>query len=122
MINDKEFDGEAKQTMKLGTAERWHVTNRNNFTHPFHIHVNPFFVTHINGVDLSALPEDDPRRSLRRWQDTMAIPTAAQNDMNPPGSFTMLSRFVRFTGKFVIHCHILEHEDQGMMQAVEVVS
>jgi FtsP/CotA-like multicopper oxidase with cupredoxin domain len=116
MIDRGEFDGEVKQTMKLGTAERWHVTNRNTFTHPFHIHVNPFFVTHINGVELA---KDNP---LRRWQDTMAIPTAAAHDVNPPGSFTMLSRFVRFTGKFVIHCHILEHEDQGMMQAVEVVS
>lgn len=116
MINREEFDGEVKQTMKLGTAERWHVTNRNTFTHPFHIHVNPFFVTHINGVELT---EDDP---LRRWQDTMAIPIAAEHDVNPPGSFTMLSRFVRFTGKFVIHCHILEHEDEGMMQAIEVVS
>ena len=116
MIDREEFDGEVKQTMTLGTAERWHVSNRNTFTHPFHIHVNPFFVTHINGVELV---EDDP---LRRWQDTMAIPSAGTHDVNPPGSFTMLSRFVRFTGKFVIHCHILEHEDQGMMQAVEVVS
>lgn len=116
MIDREEFDGEVKQTMKLGTAERWQITNRNTFTHPFHIHVNPFFVTHINGEELA---EDDP---LRRWQDTMAIPTAADHDVNPPGSFTMLSRFVRFTGKFVIHCHILEHEDEGMMQAVEVVS
>ncbi|MEP5151753.1 multicopper oxidase domain-containing protein [Planktotalea sp.] len=116
MIDGEEFDGTTKQTMKLNTAERWHVTNRNTFTHPFHIHVNPFFVTHLNGVELA---EDDP---LRRWQDTMAIPTAAEHDVNPPGSFTMLSRFVKFTGAFVIHCHILEHEDEGMMQKVEVVS
>ena len=116
LIDDHPFDGEVKKTMKLGTVERWHVTNRNEFTHPFHIHVNPFFVTHINGVELA---EDDP---LRRWQDTMAIPTAPANWVEPAGSFTMLSRFVRFTGKFVIHCHILEHEDEGMMQAVEVIA
>lgn len=116
MIDGTEFDGQVKQTMTIDTAERWHVTNRNAFTHPFHIHVNPFFVTHINGVELA---QDDP---LRRWQDTMAIPTAAKEGVIPPGSFTMLSRFTRFTGKFVIHCHILDHEDQGMMQAVEVVS
>lgn len=116
MIDNAEFDGEVKQTMTLGTAEEWLVTNRNTFTHPFHIHVNPFFVTHINGVELAA---DDP---LRRWQDTMAIPTAAKNNDGAPGSFTMQTRFEKFTGKFVIHCHILEHEDEGMMQAVEVVS
>ncbi|MGB0798565.1 MAG: multicopper oxidase domain-containing protein, partial [Planktomarina sp.] len=116
MIDGEQFNGQVMQQMKLGTTERWHVTNRNNFTHPFHIHVNPFFVTHLNGVELA---EDNP---LRRWQDTMAIPNAADNGVNPPGSFTMLTRFVKFTGKFVIHCHILEHEDEGMMQAVEVVS
>lgn len=116
LIDGIEFDGKVQKTMKLGTAERWHVTNRNDFTHPFHIHVNPFFVTHINGRELA---KDDP---LRRWQDTMAIPTAAVDQEGDPGSFTMESRFVRFTGKFVIHCHILEHEDEGMMQAVEVIS
>ena len=38
------------------------------------------------------------------------------------GSVTFKSRYETFTGKFVIHCHILRHEDAGMMQAVEVVA
>jgi FtsP/CotA-like multicopper oxidase with cupredoxin domain len=121
-IDGQRFDNEVKQTMKLDMAERWTVTNQNTFTHPFHIHVNPFFVTHLNGVDLAALPDDDPRKPLMRWQDTMAIPVAAKNGVPPPGSFTMVSRFVKFTGQYVIHCHILEHEDLGMMQKVEVVA
>ncbi|MCJ8309637.1 MAG: multicopper oxidase domain-containing protein, partial [Rhizobiaceae bacterium] len=70
-----------------------------------------FFVTHVNGEEL---PVDDPRR---RWQDTIGIPP---ND-NGPGSITCRSRFETFTGKFVIHCHILRHEDLGMMQTVEVI-
>ena len=37
-----------------------------------------------------------------------------------PGYFTMRSRFVDFTGQYVLHCHILAHEDRGMMQLVEV--
>ncbi len=32
------------------------------------------------------------------------------------------TKYTRFTGKFVIHCHLLGHEDNGMMQAVDVVS
>lgn len=113
LIDGAAFDGEVKQEMKLGTAEQWTVENLNEFTHPFHIHVNPFLVTHINEREL---PEGDP---LRRWQDTVALPPAGSD--GSVGSVTMVSRFVRFTGKFVIHCHILEHEDQGMMQAVRVV-
>jgi hypothetical protein len=37
-----------------------------------------------------------------------------------PGYFKMRSRFVDFTGQFVLHCHILAHEDRGMMQLVQV--
>ncbi|MCG6903565.1 MAG: multicopper oxidase domain-containing protein [Rhodobacter sp.] len=113
MINDMEFDGEVKKSFKLGTAERWQLQNVNDFTHPFHIHVNPFFVTHIRGKELA---EDDPRR---RWQDTIALPTGNADRV---GEVTVLSRFVKFTGAFVIHCHILSHEDLGMMQKVEVIA
>jgi hypothetical protein len=38
-----------------------------------------------------------------------------------PGYFKMRSRFVDYTGQFVLHCHILAHEDRGMMELVEVV-
>jgi len=37
-----------------------------------------------------------------------------------PGYFKMRSRFADFTGQYVLHCHILAHEDRGMMQLVEV--
>lgn len=67
-----------------------------------------FFLTHINGIQLA---EDNP---LRRWQDTIGTPVDG-------GSVTFKTRFEKITGKFVIHCHVLEHEDEGMMRIVEVV-
>lgn len=106
-INKTPFSGNVEQTMILNTVEEWTIDNVTDETHPFHIHVNPFFVTHIKGVELAT---DDPRR---RWQDTLALP--------PNDQVKFLTRFADFTGKFVIHCHILWHEDLGMMQAVEVV-
>jgi FtsP/CotA-like multicopper oxidase with cupredoxin domain len=99
--------------MRLGTMEEWVVRVQDETTagpsliHPFHIHVNPFFVTHHNGVPL---PQGHPRR---RWQDTIAIP--------PQGSITFRTRFDNFAGDFVIHCHNLRHEDRGMMHKVRVV-
>jgi FtsP/CotA-like multicopper oxidase with cupredoxin domain len=70
------------------------------------------------------------------WWDVIAIPAGVQKldangkkvvdaDGNPvleggPGWIKMRSRFVDFPGKFVLHCHILGHEDRGMMQMVEV--
>ncbi len=69
------------------------------------------------------------------WWDNFAIPTAQSTNGNPggpvvlgpdgfasnPGYFTFRSRFVDFTGMYVQHCHILAHEDRGMMQLLEVV-
>ncbi|MDO9411344.1 MAG: multicopper oxidase domain-containing protein [Pseudolabrys sp.] len=63
------------------------------------------------------------------WWDVFPIPngvTTATNDpsgnpINIPGYFKMRSRFVDFTGQYVIHCHILAHEDRGMMNVVAVV-
>jgi FtsP/CotA-like multicopper oxidase with cupredoxin domain len=46
--------------------------------------------------------------------------TQKQEQINVPGYFKMRSRFVDYSGFFVIHCHILAHEDRGMMTIVEV--
>lgn len=109
-IDGQAYDGKVKHNIPLGAKEEWTIYNDTGGVHAFHIHVNPIFITHINGIELS---EDDP---LRRWQDTVGLP---YND-DGPGSITFRTRFETFTGKFVIHCHILRHEDLGMMQTVEV--
>ena len=44
-----------------------------------------------------------------------------QSEYRVPGYFKMRSRFVDFAGQYVLHCHILAHEDRGMMTVVEVV-
>jgi hypothetical protein len=72
----------------------------------------------------------DPRPWIV-WWDNRAIPTALASasgmvtkpDGSPAlmGYFKMWTRFVDFTGMFVDHCHILGHEDRGMMQLVQVV-
>ena len=93
------------QTVKLGAVEEWTVAGVDPFPHPFHIHVNDMYVVAIDG---QSLPEEK-----RFWCDTIAIP--------PGGSITFRIRFSDFDGKFVWHCHALDHEDLGMMQLVEVV-
>lgn len=102
--NNRFFDvNRVDHTMLLNTAEEWTLTTDQFFAHPFHIHVNWFQVTHINGDKL-------PRP---RWQDTVLIPNG--------GSVTIRHRFQQYTGKYVFHCHILTHEDVGMMAVVEVI-
>jgi len=78
--------------------------------HPFHIHVNPMWVLRIdvpdeNGELHNVLPEPT-------WMDTVAVPRNG-------GRVVFRSRFDDFVGVWVNHCHILLHEDNGMMQAVE---
>lgn len=102
--------GESAYQVKLGTAEEWTVINGLDGKYPqhahvFHIHVNPFKIVKINGQVL-----DKPL-----WRDTFIL-TGTNGD-----SFTFQTNFLDFTGKFVDHCHIVSHEDLGMMETIEVV-
>jgi FtsP/CotA-like multicopper oxidase with cupredoxin domain len=85
-----------------------HVTD-----HPFHIHVNPMWVTRIEVPDEQGRLHnllDEPR-----WMDTVSIPRNG-------GRVVFRSRFADYTGVWIHHCHILMHEDMGMMQEVECVA
>ena len=104
-IDGHPFDpAAAPYTMTVGTAEEWLVNDEDDpFTHIFHIHVNPFLVTAVGGV-----PLDPPQ-----WRDTYPI---------GPGSLAFTTNVADFTGKFVQHCHYVDHEDMGMMETIEVVA
>lgn len=96
-----------RQTVALGSVEEWTVHNMNAVQHPFHIHINPFQVVKINGKPVEPY-----------WADTVGLPKGGTPEA--PTSVTFRTRFTDFTGVFVMHCHILAHEDMGMMQLVEV--
>ena len=67
-----------------------------------------------------------PNRSTNIWWDVFPIPAgvSATNSANQPviiaGYFKMRSRFVDYAGSYVLHCHILAHEDRGMMMQVDL--
>lgn len=112
-IDGKKFDHDCiDQRMIPGAVEEWLIQNTGKsnvrIQHPAHIHVNPFQVVARNGQAL------DPPWI---WQDTVALPLWTDTQ---PGSVTIRHRFESFTGKYVMHCHILGHEDRGMMQLLEV--
>jgi suppressor of ftsI len=103
-INDKEFDPDRVDVRpQLGTAEEWTLRNTSDEQHPFHIHVDDFQVVSVGG-------RADEATGL---QDT--VPLLPDQDV------VIRTRFTDFPGKFVFHCHILNHEDNGMMAVVEVV-
>ena len=80
--------------------------------HPFHIHINPCWVTRID------VPDEQGRLhnilDAPCWMDTVSIPRG--------GRAVFRSRFADYTGYWVNHCHILMHEDHGMMQGVSAVA
>ena len=96
------------QTVALDSVEEWTIFNMNNVRHPFHIHVNPMYVVKVNGQPVEPY-----------WADTVPLP--AGGSVTKPTSITFRMRFLHYSGPYVMHCHMLAHEDLGMMQAVTVV-
>jgi FtsP/CotA-like multicopper oxidase with cupredoxin domain len=110
-INDQVFDeNRTDVTVKLGDTEEWTILNKDSQYHDFHIHQTGFLVTEVNGapVDFDGL------------RDTFSIPP--QQD-GKPGEAKLILPFTNpeIVGRFVFHCHVVKHEDKGMMMTVEVV-
>jgi FtsP/CotA-like multicopper oxidase with cupredoxin domain len=119
---------------KLNTAEEWILDNSTGFnTHPFHIHLNPFQVKGRTIDFETANPTLDSNNPCNwMWMDTVALPmpvsgtpdAACQKLINNQGSaggqLKMRTRYLVYPGEYVIHCHILIHEDVGMMANVKI--
>jgi FtsP/CotA-like multicopper oxidase with cupredoxin domain len=103
LIDGKSFDpNRVDQRVRLGAVEEWTIVNDHKDDHVFHIHTNDMEVTKINGQPLAE----------HIWMDTVIVPRN--------GSMTFRSRFLDFTGRYMLHCHMMNHEELGMMQVVEV--
>jgi|GEM_PF-1050277 len=102
----------AVNTKRQGTKRAQLGKTTGAVDHPFHIHQNPFWLTQVDVPDadgnlVNVL--DQPR-----WADVVGIPRNG-------GRAVFRSRFVDYEGEFVNHCHILLHEDNGMMQRIEII-
>ena len=105
LINGKSYENQRIDTqVKLNTVEDWEIVNTGTMDHPFHLHVNHFQVISRNGK-----PEP-----YRAWRDTVLVPKGETVRIRIP--------FRNYAGKTVYHCHILDHEDLGMMANLEIVS
>ncbi|CAN5718196.1 multicopper oxidase family protein [soil metagenome] len=86
----------------LGATEIWEIENVVGMDHPFHLHGFPFQVLDRDGV-----PEP-----FRSWKDTVNVPKHQ--------TVRFIVRYDNFPGMWMFHCHILDHEDHGMMGVLEV--
>ena len=103
LINGKTMDMHRVDVRgRLGTTEIWQIENVVGMDHPFHLHGFRFQVLDVNGV-----PEEYPS-----WKDSVNVPKH--------GVVRIVVRFEDFAGKWMFHCHILDHEDMGMMGILEL--
>lgn len=126
-INFAAFDPKHVRRLPLGATEQWALSTIGDprgvpgpeappspppgpippLPHVFHIHVNPF--------QMERAGPDGETETV--WKDTLLVPPSA----TPQEPLNVYTKYTDFTGKFVFHCHILDHEDLGMMEALKVV-
>lgn len=113
LINGKVYEMHAPPmfVVHVGTVEEWHVLNVSREVHDFHIHQTHFLVERIDGV-----VQQHPI-----WRDSVVVPH--ERGKAGPGAVTLLMDFRDpiIRGEFMFHCHILDHEDAGMMANIRAI-
>ena len=110
-INLKDFEVDPYVlTSGVGTHEVWDIMNISPMDHPFHQHTNAAQILEVRGGE----SEDyEVYAKTPAWKDTINVPFM--------GKVRMLVPVKDFSGKALFHCHILEHEDIGMMGVWQIV-
>jgi FtsP/CotA-like multicopper oxidase with cupredoxin domain len=105
-VDGRTFDPSRTDTrVTLGAIEEWTIRNESGELHDFHIHQTHFQVTEVNGV----------RQRFDGYQDIVNVPVHGAVKVIIPFTDPVI------VGRFVYHCHLLSHEDKGMMATIEVM-
>lgn len=122
-INAKGYDDPVTEVVQLNTTEKWRFINTTDDAHPMHLHLVQFQILERQGFDPFALSKGNlvlvgtprpPAANEAGWKDTAIV--------NPRDVLSIIARFEGYTGRYVFHCHMLEHEDNDMMRPFEVMS
>ena len=109
LINGKQFNPQRIDAQpRLGTTERWVLINKSSEWHPIHIHQDDYRVVSVNRK----------RVMVRSDQDVVPLPPQ-RNGVD--GRVELDMPFQDYSGRYVMHCHILDHEDGGMMAQIKVL-
>ena len=124
LLNHQHWHEPVTEQPRLNSTEIWEFVNLTEDTHPMHLHLVRFQVldrrlfdvfAYRNGKGLRYLDAAlKPEPNELGWKDTVQC---------PPGMITrIITRFEGYTGKYLYHCHILEHESNDMMRPFEVIA
>jgi FtsP/CotA-like multicopper oxidase with cupredoxin domain len=116
-LDGKQYDpaGAPTITAQSGTVEEWTLENDTGEVHAFHIHQVHFVVESVDGT----------AQSNPHWEDTVTLPpegTGVSGQVHPSQTKVLIDfRDPVIKGIFLYHCHILDHEDGGMMAKIAVI-
>lgn len=123
VLNGKHWHEPVTEQVRLNTSEIWEFVNLTEDTHPMHLHLVRFQILDRRPLDVFAYtmrgerqfagPAIQPPENEAGWKDVVAC---------DPGAITrVLIRFEGFTGRYLYHCHIMEHEANDMMRPYDVL-
>jgi spore coat protein A len=124
LLNNAHWSMPVTENPVLDSTEIWELLNTTDDAHPIHLHLVRFQILDRRNFDVSAYwikgevkytgPAQPPDPSEAGWKDTVRA---------DPGMVTrIIARFEGFPGRYVWHCHILEHEDNEMMRPYDVIA
>jgi spore coat protein A len=124
LLDGKRWHDPVSEKPVLGATEIWEFVNPTDDTHPIHLHLVRFQILDRRAIDVPAYTFQNklryttaafpPDPNEAGWKDTVRA--------TPGASTRIIVKFEGYTGRYVWHCHILEHEDNEMMRPYEVVS
>ena len=123
LLDQKKWDDPITEHPLVGTTEIWNFVNTDDDDHPIHIHLVQFHLLERCSFDVDLYKKTKqikytdrpipPHAGERGWKDTIRC---------PPGFITrIIIPFFPYTGQYVWHCHMLEHEDYEMMRPYRVL-
>lgn len=123
LLDNKQWDAPITENPKLGSTEIWCLINLTTDTHPIHLHLIDFQILDRRDFDVERYKKEKiihytgpvipPEPYERGWKDTV--------QSNPNQVTRIIMKFDPYTGLYVWHCHILEHEDYEMMRPYIVI-
>jgi spore coat protein A len=124
LLDGKHWHDPVSEKPLLGTTEIWELLNLTEDPHPIHLHLVRFRILDRRPIDIEAQIYDKkvvytgdavpPEANEAGWKDTVRA--------TPGASTRIVVKFEGYAGRYVWHCHILEHEDNEMMRPYEVVA
>ncbi|VEF48151.1 Bilirubin oxidase [Bacillus freudenreichii] len=123
LLDNKQWDAPISENPKLGSTEIWYLINLTKDSHPIHLHLIEFQILDRRDFDIEKYNKEKmlhytgaaipPEPQERGWKDTVRA--------NPKQVTRIIMRFGPYTGLYVWHCHMLEHEDYEMMRPYIVI-